>query len=278
MKKFVIVFIMILCLGVCFVNSYGVDAIVNLNSDKKTVHPYEEVFVNVDMQSLQSFETLNGGMECYLEYDKNVFEKITQNSIALYNLNINFSYDEVTNRLLVFKDNFKNDNCIIKLRFKVKEDAKKSVTDIKVNNLKVFDGNNNVLTGNSKISMKIEDPVINNFTPIITSNAGGAGSTLTSSVNTDELNFSVDKYSNILNSLQNNIGFLKGDGYSSVINMITQPFYLILIFAFGYFAVVIINIVLKYVLEGIYVRKEIFRSRRTNRRLRKVFLNLEKYQ
>ncbi len=277
MKKFVIVFIMILCLGVCFVNSYGMDAIVNLDSDKKIVHPYEEVFVNVDMQSLQSFATLNGGMECYLDYDKNVFEKVTQNNIALYNLNINFSYNEVTNKLVVFKDNFKNDNCIIKLRFKVKENATQSITDIKVNNLKVFDGNNNVLTGSSKISMEIEKEVINNSTSIITPNAGGAGSTLTSSVNTDELNFSVDKYSNMLSGLQSNMGFLKGDGYSSVINMITQPFYLILIFVFGYFAVIVLNFVLKFILEGIQVRKEIFRSRRTNRRLRKVFLNLEKY-
>ena len=273
MKKFVVIFIIVLCLGSFFINSYGMDAVVNLDSSKKVVHPYEEMFVSINIQSLAGFDTSVGAMECFLNYDKNVFEKVTKNSIAMYNLNSNFSYDERTNKLIIFKENFKNDKCVVKIKFKAKANIATTATDIKVTDLKIFDGNNKFFTSSAKLDVDLEKAIV---TSGVSSSQIKNPSAIVDSTEND-LIFSADKYSNIVQNLQKNMPFVNSNNKFSVMNILTQPLYLILIFVFGYLGIILFNFIIKVIIESLQVQKEIFRSRRTNWRLRKVFSKLDNY-
>lgn len=282
MKKIVIVFIIILCLGGFFFNSYGVSTLVNLETSKKIVSPYEEFFVTINLQNLGGMDSSSTAVQGFLEYDEKIFQKVTEKSIALNNLNCNLSYNESTKQLVILRENFKNDTCIVKIKFKAKENIVAKSTDIKINNVQVFEGNENLITSNAKVSIDVKDKISVAASNVVKSNTTtnaslSSTSGLNINSNEEDLVFYTDKYTNTLKGLQQNMPFLNSNNKHSMLNLLTEPLSLMFIFVGGYFGVIIFEWLIKVMCEWFKVRKEIYRSRKTSRSLRKVLINLEKY-
>ena len=132
----VIAIILIICaIGAIFYIKQGNSKVkVGLQSEEKYVKAGETVSVEVEIENLEEdIYTIQG----FLEYDENLFEKITNDNIENKNDWVSV-YDEPS-KMLISGRNKKtsNNGLIMVLNFKAKSDINIEETEIKINDLEV---------------------------------------------------------------------------------------------------------------------------------------------
>lgn len=142
MKKFLFISVIFILFIIGNINiSHGSDDIcrlsLNTNNNKINKNETLEILLSIsDIDSQKGVSAING----LLEYDKNVFENITYEKTSewgnFYQLN-----DVVFIVTSNMEEKFENSD-VLKIKLKVKEDAKTGNTSIKLSNIEVVDSSN----------------------------------------------------------------------------------------------------------------------------------------
>ncbi|MEG0873174.1 MAG: hypothetical protein RSE00_04550 [Clostridia bacterium] len=275
MKKLIVGFMIILCLGIFFINTYGIgSANISMDTSKKEIRPHEEFFVNINMKNIGSAQSPITGMETTLDFDNSLFEKVTENSIALYNLDCNLSYNEATHRLVVLRPNMKDNSCMIKVKFIAKSKINVDSVVISTKDTSVLKGSDSFTTNTSNVELKI-----NHQLPIATvSNKNNTMSKSSGDTNSqmDELTKYTDNITKAMSGLKNNMPFINSTNGFDTKAVITMPIKLIGIFIGTYLAVLLFNLFAKWMCGSFITRKEIMKNRKVSRKLRKVLVSIDK--
>lgn len=157
MKKRLLIGISFLCIT-CFASSvYATE--VSMDTENKEVKPGDTVTVKIAIKDIDIEEGINV-IQGRFRYDKEVFEKVNNQDITSVN-SWSMSYnDENTNsegKFVVLKlaSSVKENQDILEMNLKVKENAYYTNTSIEIQELCTVDGDNIVNLNDSKVDVKV---------------------------------------------------------------------------------------------------------------------------
>ncbi|MBQ2937397.1 MAG: hypothetical protein IJE05_00700 [Clostridia bacterium] len=133
---------------------------VNMDSSNKEVKPGETVTVKLSVKNIDIEEGVNA-IQGKLVYDKEIFEKVENDDITSIN-NWSMTYnDEETDSegkfiILKLAAGVKEDEDMIEINLKVKDDAKYAKTDIELQELCTVENDSIVGMENSKVNVKVK--------------------------------------------------------------------------------------------------------------------------
>lgn len=157
MKKRFLIGISFFCI-ICLANSvYATE--INMDTENKEVKPGETVTVKIGIKDISIEEGINV-IQGRVRYDKDIFEKVENQDITSVN-NWSISYnDENTDSegkfvILKLSSSVRENQDILEVNFKVKENAKYAETSIELQELCTVEGDNIIGINDSKVDVKV---------------------------------------------------------------------------------------------------------------------------
>lgn len=172
--KRIIVFIIFMVIIVA--NTLTVKAVesfkTNLVTNNEDIKKGEEVEVTL---SFENFQDINKGLNAYkatLEYDSNVFEKVTINDFESLNSWQEFLYNENNHEFVAIKKSgSKSDEDIIKVKLRAKQNIKPGQTIIKVKDVVTSEGKKDIFVGESQVLVNLMEQQ-NSQNPVVPGDSG----------------------------------------------------------------------------------------------------------
>lgn len=155
MKKVIISFMAIILVILGGINSYAIDANIELNLTGPTTIEQETKTVTLTL-ALGNFTEITDncvlGYEATLEYDKNIFEGVTVKGLNGWTSNYSDSTGIIIGDIASAKANTK----ITEIVFTLKEGVQPTTTDIKLNNI-ILTNDENDFEYNKKVTVTIQE-------------------------------------------------------------------------------------------------------------------------
>lgn len=131
-----------------------------INSENEEINAGRTVKVKLDVKNIDIDQGINA-IQGTLQYDKDIFEKVETTDFTSINNWVMAYNDENTESegkfiLMKLSSSVKDDEDIIEIQFKVKENIKSTKTDIKLQNLHIADDENVIQLEDSKVSLKVK--------------------------------------------------------------------------------------------------------------------------
>lgn len=150
----------ILVICACVFISGNVNALnnidIDLSNEKESYMPKEEFVVSVKIKNLDKVKNGINAYEAIIDYDKNRFEEINSYNFTYQNNWNSLKYNQKNNKFVIInKVGVKEDEEIIHIKLKVKENAPAGFTEIKIKNNVVSEGKEDIHIDNETTKLEI---------------------------------------------------------------------------------------------------------------------------
>lgn len=207
MKKIGIHFAIILVFSLCFIQYVSASSIkANLVSEKKELKSGELVKL---ILSFEDIEELKKGINAYkatLEYDKNIFEEITQSNFESQNNWEGLKYNNKNGEFVAYrKVGTKLSENVVSFTLKVKNDVESSKTTVKIKDIITSEGKKDIFLNEAEVELDIiKEQIEIPSKPIKPVEPSNPGSTNNPTVDKNNTNISDILSGNIEDNKENN--------------------------------------------------------------------------
>lgn len=164
MKKITLIINILIIISINLI-SYATNQQIEINTDKNKIENGQEIEISIKIPSQEnSIYTYSGE----IQYDKEIFETITNSNFTTENSWENLQYNKKNGQFIITNKGSKGNEEILKIKIKCKSNQQNQNTKISIKNLKTVDENKNeevISLENKIINIDIENSSNDNKQP-----------------------------------------------------------------------------------------------------------------
>ncbi len=150
----VILFIFLILLGSNVLAATSLNA--SVTSSLKDVEGGQEIIITLRFNSFQEVKKGINAYQAKLKYDKEVFEQVKEDDIMSLNNWEKLKYNQETEEIVAIKRaGTKEEENIVQIKLKVKEDAKPQETEVGINDIVTSEGKYDLFTEDAIVKINI---------------------------------------------------------------------------------------------------------------------------
>lgn len=144
-KKIISAVLIIICIVSIFFPVYASSVNLDLQISKQDVYAGDEIEVTLKLKNYQEIDEGLNAYKAQIQYDKKVFQPLTENSFTSKNKWEGLQYNPESNEFVAIKKaGSKSEEEIVTIKLKVKEDAKGANTVVAIKNFVTSEGKNDI--------------------------------------------------------------------------------------------------------------------------------------
>lgn len=156
-KTLKIILLMIITIFIMTISVFATEFSIGVKMDKQD----KEYTLTISLDDIDIVGTGINAFICDLEYDRKIFETVTETDITIKNGWGDFTFNENNGAMLTLRNDFTKQKGeeILEIKLKQKEDAPSCKTEIKITNIQASDSQQDLEAEDQIISLKINGKI-----------------------------------------------------------------------------------------------------------------------